>query len=139
MQFKKKENSKVWWWWNLVYTTIKSHETGMKLHWKDLKFIYTHSSISIGHMVYLIINTNQQFYETVRNYALRSCGFILVSEHDILGNCVMTLCTKIGLTDHTELVTTAFVMVECNAWIGNALLKHVLVFWNKEILLLYTE
>ena len=99
MEFKKKEKNRVLWGWNLAVT--KCYETEMKLHWEHLSFINTHSSISIGHMVYLIINTNQQFYETVRNYALRSGGFILVSEHDILGNCVMTLYTKIGLTDQT--------------------------------------
>ena len=79
MKFKKEEKNRVSWGWNLVCTVIKCHEIGMKLHWEHLSFINTHSSIPIGHMVYLIINTNQQLNVIV-----------------YLWNYVMKLCTEIG-------------------------------------------
>ena len=100
MEFKKEKN-RVLWGWNLAVT--KCYETEMKLRWEHLSFINTHSSTSIDHMVYLIINTNQQLnvIAYLCNYAMKLCiersGFILVSWHGIFGNCVMELCIEIGL------------------------------------------
>jgi len=103
MKFKKKENNRVSWGWNLVCTVTKCHEIGMKLHWEHLSFINTHSSIPIGHMVYLIINTNQQLnvivylWNCVMKLCIEGDDFILVSSwHGTLGNYVMKLCTEIG-------------------------------------------
>ena len=87
-----------------MYTVTRNYETTMKLHWEDLSFIYTHSTISVSNMAHLIINANHQLNMIVYiwNCALKRCvewdGFISLSSwYAIFSNSVMKLCTEMNL------------------------------------------